>query len=114
MPSPRSARIAGNATFTTVESRNAMADPRTVAAMTQRPAEVPNRTRGALIFGSWGSKLALDLVDLPTPLLHEIVIALHDGLEFLRVLRLSLRRPLHHLLERLQARHFHLGHEHPI
>ena len=38
---PESARIAGSATLTTVPSRNAIPEPRTAAATTQRPAGVP-------------------------------------------------------------------------
>src|SRR6476469_8840362 len=35
--------MVGSATWTTVPSRNAIPEPRTVAAMTQRPAGVPKR-----------------------------------------------------------------------
>ena len=41
------------------------------------------------------------------------MVALHDALEFLRVL-LALPLALEHLLEGLQARHFHLRHDGPV
>ena len=40
-PAPRSPPIAGRAMLTTVASRNAIEEPRTVAASTQRPRESP-------------------------------------------------------------------------
>src|SRR5437762_2100892 len=43
-PPPRSRLIAGRATFTTVASRAATADPSTDAASTHRPVGVPSRT----------------------------------------------------------------------
>src|SRR6185369_719553 len=56
---------------------------------------------------------ALELVDLAPALVHEVVVALHDGLELLQVgLLLALAR--HHLLERFDARHLHLGDHRPV
>src|SRR5215212_5781758 len=43
-PVSRSRPMVGRATFTTVVSRNTMADPRTDAASTHRPAGVPQAT----------------------------------------------------------------------
>ena len=40
--------MAGSATFTTVESRNAMPDPRTVVASTNRAIGVPTLTPGSM------------------------------------------------------------------
>src|SRR5258706_15964823 len=56
---------------------------------------------------------ALEFVDLPPAELHEVVVALHDVLELLHVL-LALALALEHLLERLEARHFHLGDDRPV
>src|SRR6058998_926650 len=60
-----------------------------------------------------GVRSALDLVDLPPPVIHQFVVPLHDGLELLHVL-LALPLALEHLLERLQARNLHLGHQGPV
>ncbi len=49
--------------------------------------------------------LALDLIDLPPPKLHEVVVALHDVLELLHGFA-GLPLPLHHLLEGLHTRDF--------
>src|SRR5262245_2399609 len=59
------------------------------------------------------STSALELVDLPPALVDEIVIALHDPLELLRV-RVALPLARHHLLERRHVLHLHLGDDRPV
>src|SRR5437016_94669 len=56
---------------------------------------------------------AFDLIDLAPTVLHEIVIVLHDVLEFLHVVT-ALPATLHHTLEIVHARYFHLGDERPV
>src|SRR5262245_15576765 len=53
--------------------------------------------------------LLLDRVDLAPSFDDEVVITLHDLLEFLDLARLP-----HHLGEFLEALHFHLGHNGPV
>src|SRR5687767_4753181 len=57
--------------------------------------------------------LSLDLVDLPPPKLHEVVVSLRDVVELLCGFWTQ-SLALHHLLEGLHARHFELGHQRPI
>jgi pimeloyl-ACP methyl ester carboxylesterase len=54
-----------------------------------------------------------DPVNLPLPMIHQIVIPLHDLLELLHVRIAPLRRR-HHLLELRQIRHLHLRHDRPV
>src|SRR5262245_46906670 len=48
-PPPRSREMAGNATLTTVASRAAMPEPRTVAARMRRPMGLPYATSDTLL-----------------------------------------------------------------
>src|SRR6266480_4700258 len=56
---------------------------------------------------------ALDLVDLAPAVLHQVVVALTDVLELLRVLAAQ-PGSLHHTLELLQILDLHLGDERPV
>src|SRR5471032_2676762 len=64
----RSRAIVGRATLTTVESRNATPEPRTVAATIQRPAAVAYRTwPGAVVAGEEGFARDVSVVAIPEP-----------------------------------------------
>src|SRR5262245_41300808 len=53
--------------------------------------------------------LTFDRVDLSSPVVHEIVVALHDILKFLLILR-----TLSHRHERLQTGRLHLRYNRPV
>src|SRR5260370_28812656 len=64
-PACRLRAIAGSATFTTVPSRNAIPEPRTVAPITHRAVAVPIRTVRAAALGA--TSVVLGLVGVLRP-----------------------------------------------
>src|SRR5947208_15041231 len=57
---------------------------------------------------------AFDPVDLAPAVFYELVIPLHEILKLLHVLAVLPAAALPHPLERVHARHFHLGNERPV
>src|SRR5438552_16487388 len=55
------------------------------------------------------SRLALNRINLPATVVHQVVVALHNLFEFLRILR-----TLAHRQECFETRHFHFGYNSPV
>src|SRR2546428_1816056 len=55
------------------------------------------------------SRLALNRINLPATVVHQVVVALHNLFELLRIVR-----TLAHRQERFETRHFHFGYNGPV